>query len=104
MAAILLYGFIANRSTFFNQHVQQRPHHSTICSLEQALHDIPVRLSISDSESTFTSRNNASEWLFGNALSALSFAKRMVSYNSHTAGLVIGFERKDVIYPFHYFF
>lgn len=104
VVTMLLYGFLVNRSAFSRAYFQHSTQQTILCSLDQALHDVPIRLSVVDSETTCSPKSDTQDCLAGKALSNLSFARRISSYNSFATNLVIGFDRKDIIYPFHYFF
>jgi hypothetical protein len=104
IVAVFLYGFIAIGSAFPSVYAKGRTPAAVVCSLDKGLHDIPARLSSGDWDAKFTSKNSEPDWILGRAISTVSFQRRLSSYISYATTVVVGFNRTDVIYPFHYFF
>jgi hypothetical protein len=104
LVAVILYSVGAVRGGFRGGDAYGNTHPTVVCSNDHAVHDVPARWVISDWEAKFKTKHNEQHWIFDKSLSTFAFAKRLSCFITYAAILDIGFNRTDVIYPFHFFF
>jgi hypothetical protein len=106
LVMILFYGFIASHYSFSRTYAaaQSQSVNALHHFHDQELYDTPERFLVNENTALFLKSKQTREETNHLCLSASVLNQnRFTSYNNYQSQLSVGFERTDIIFPFHYF-